>query len=99
MSSYVVMQLDKQKSKYTVDVSLDGMPEDRRPYRQLTFCDTDALYRATREDEMIICELISQSTQSADLKQIYPSHRSAFVLDILLSVMLLLYMEVFTDYN
>jgi len=55
MSSYVVMQLDNQRSKYTIDVALNGMPEDRRPYRQLTFCDTDALYRPDREDEMILC--------------------------------------------
>lgn len=55
MSSYVVMQLDDQRSKYTIDVGLNGMPEDRRPYRQLTFCNTDALYRPDREDEMMLC--------------------------------------------
>jgi len=54
MSSYVVKQLDDQRSKYTIDVALNGMPEDRRPYRQLTFCDTDALYRPNREDEMML---------------------------------------------
>lgn len=61
MSSYVVAQLDTKMSKYNVDVSLNGMPEDRRPYRQLTFCDTDALYRPDHEDEMILCAPLQRS--------------------------------------
>lgn len=60
MSRYVVLQLDPQTSKYSVNVALDGMPADRRPYRQLTFTDTDALYRADREDEMMLCKSEAQ---------------------------------------
>ncbi|KAF8319458.1 hypothetical protein DL93DRAFT_2053669 [Clavulina sp. PMI_390] len=62
MSSYCLLQLDpprarpsgKSSIEYTVNVALNGMPEDRRPYRQLTFCETDFMWTPEREDEMML---------------------------------------------
>ncbi|KAF8320772.1 hypothetical protein DL93DRAFT_2152664 [Clavulina sp. PMI_390] len=62
MSSYCKLRLDPPRVRpgdrsgieYTVNVALDGMPEIMRPYRQLTFCETDFMWSPKREDEMML---------------------------------------------
>lgn len=56
MSRYVVLHIEPKISKHSANITLDGMPVDRRPYKQLTFCDTDDLYSVDREDELLLCK-------------------------------------------
>lgn len=55
MSQYVVLPIDPQTHKYSLNISLGDFPADRRPYKQLTVCDTDPVYRVDREDETMLC--------------------------------------------
>jgi len=54
MAKYVVLQLERQTNKYHANVSLGSFGKDRRPYKQMTFCETDPMYQKDREDDIML---------------------------------------------
>lgn len=54
MSRYLLLPVDHDVNKYNFYVPRPHLPEDRRPYNQITRCAADPLYDPMREDELMI---------------------------------------------
>lgn len=54
MSRYLLLPVEERVNKYNFYVPRTHLPEDRRPYNQITRCQADPLYNAIKEDETMI---------------------------------------------
>lgn len=77
MAKYVVLQLERQTNKYHVNVSLGSFGKDRRPYKQVTFCETDSMYQRDREDDIMLCKCATEFLVQVNLDFISETDRSS----------------------
>ncbi len=77
MAKYVVLQLERQTNKYHANVSLGSFSKDRRPYKQLTVCETDPMYQRDREDDIMLCKCSAEFPVHINL-DLYTQDRPLF---------------------